>query len=119
MVFKYRGALHRYIQTEMEFMYISSLGATYEYVVKIDHKIKQRHNNLGLGTPHRKSQEKATQTHRTKDRAKMDSIRTTIPSHKQRTPERQRKIPRSGVTFIRALGITLLTSAQSSRWWPK
>jgi hypothetical protein len=40
----------------------------------------------------------------------MDSIRTTSPSHKQRrTLERQRKIPGSGGTSIRALGITLLT----------
>jgi hypothetical protein len=40
----------------------------------------------------------------------MDSIRTTSPSRKQRrTPERQRKIPGSGATSIRALGITLLT----------
>jgi hypothetical protein len=53
-------------------------------------------------------------------RENMDSIRTTSPSRKQRrTPERQRNIPGSGVTSIRALGITLLTVAQSSRWWPK
>jgi hypothetical protein len=33
--------------------------------------------------------------------------------------ERQRKILGSGVTSIRALGITLLTVAQSSHWWLK
>jgi hypothetical protein len=42
LVLKYLGALHRYIQTEMDFMYISSLGATYQYVVKIDHKFKHQ-----------------------------------------------------------------------------
>jgi hypothetical protein len=42
MVLKYRSALHRYIQTEMEFMDISSLGATYRYVVKIEQKVKQK-----------------------------------------------------------------------------
>jgi hypothetical protein len=36
LVLKYHGALHRYIQTEMYFLDISSLGASYRYVVKID-----------------------------------------------------------------------------------
>jgi hypothetical protein len=70
-----------------------------------------------LGTPHNKIQERAAPTHRTKDRENMDSIKTTSPSHKQiRTPERQRKIPGSGATSIRALGITLLTVAQRSHF---
>jgi hypothetical protein len=80
----------------------------------------KRRNNLVLGTPHNKIRERAAPTHRTKDRAKMDSIRTTSSSRKKiRTPERQRKILGSGVTSIRALGITLPTAAQSSHWWPK
>jgi hypothetical protein len=80
----------------------------------------KKHDNLGLGTPHNKSQERVAPTHRTKDRENMGSIKTTSTSCKQiRTPERQRKIPGSGATSIRALGITLLTAAQSSRWWPK
>jgi hypothetical protein len=36
LVLKYRGDLHRYIQTEMDFLDISSLGAAYQYVVKIE-----------------------------------------------------------------------------------
>jgi len=40
LVLKYRGALHRYIKTEMDFLDISSLGATYRYAVKIKHKFK-------------------------------------------------------------------------------
>jgi hypothetical protein len=80
----------------------------------------KRRGNLGLGTPHNKSQERVAPIHRTKDRAKMDSIKTTSTRHKQRrTPERQIKISGSGATSIRDLGITLLTAAQSSRWWPK
>jgi hypothetical protein len=56
----------------------------------------KRRDNLGLGTPHNKSQERVAPTHRTKDRANMDNIRTTSPSRKQRrTPKRQRKIPGS------------------------
>jgi hypothetical protein len=87
---------------------------------KLSRSSNKRRDNLGLGTPHNKSQERVAPTHRTKDRIKMDSIRTTNPSHKERrTPERQRKIPGSGATSIRALGITLLTIAQSSCFWLK
>jgi hypothetical protein len=42
MVLKYYGGMHRYIQTEMEFLDISSLGATYRYAVKIEQKLKQK-----------------------------------------------------------------------------
>jgi hypothetical protein len=42
LVLKYREALHRYIKTEMDFLDISSLGATYRYAVKIDHKFRHR-----------------------------------------------------------------------------
>jgi hypothetical protein len=43
LVLKYCGALHRYIQTEMGFLDISSLGVAYRYVVKIEQKL--RHQN--------------------------------------------------------------------------
>jgi hypothetical protein len=42
MVLKYHGGLHRYIQTKMEFLDILSLGAVYQYSLKIDQKFKQR-----------------------------------------------------------------------------
>ena len=42
LVLKYRGALHRYIQTEIEFLYISSLGVSYRYVVEIDQKFRHQ-----------------------------------------------------------------------------
>jgi hypothetical protein len=87
---------------------------------KLSRSSNKRHDNLGLVTPHNKSQVRAAPTHRKKDRAKMDGIRTTSPSRKQRrTLERQRKISGSGATSIRALGITLLIVAQSSCWWSK
>ena len=38
LVLKYHSGLHQYIQIKMEFLEISSLGATYRYVVKIQHK---------------------------------------------------------------------------------
>jgi hypothetical protein len=87
---------------------------------KLSRSSNKRRGDLGLGTPHNKIQERAAPTHRKKDRAKMDSIRTTSPRCKQRrTLKRQRKIPGSGATSIRALGITLLTTAQNSHWWLK
>jgi hypothetical protein len=42
LVLKYRGALHRYIQTEMDFLGISSLGVSYRYDVKIKPKFKHQ-----------------------------------------------------------------------------
>jgi hypothetical protein len=41
LVIKYYGSLHKYIQIEMEFLDISSLGAAYQYVVKIEEKFDQ------------------------------------------------------------------------------
>ena len=40
LVLMYRGCLHRYIQEEMEFLDISSLGTTYQCAAKIKHKFK-------------------------------------------------------------------------------
>jgi hypothetical protein len=51
LVLKYRGALHRYIQTEMEFLDISSLGAAYRYAIKIEQKLKQKTWQFGPGNP--------------------------------------------------------------------
>jgi hypothetical protein len=51
MVLKYRGALHRYIHNEIEFLDISSLGADYLYVVKIEQKLKQKMRQFRPGNP--------------------------------------------------------------------
>ena len=42
LVLKYHVCLHRYIQTEMDFLDIESLGVAYRYVVNIEHKFKQK-----------------------------------------------------------------------------
>jgi hypothetical protein len=42
LVLKYHGALHRYIQIEMDFLYISSLSVAYRYAVKIEQKFKHQ-----------------------------------------------------------------------------
>ena len=51
LVLKYHGALHRYIQTKMEFLNISSLGVAYRYVVKIKQNLKQKMRQFGPGNP--------------------------------------------------------------------
>ena len=42
LILKYRSDLHRYIQTDMEFLDISSLGFAYRYAIKIEEKFQQR-----------------------------------------------------------------------------
>jgi hypothetical protein len=49
LVLKYRGALHRYVQTKMDFLGISSLSVAYQYVVKIEQKFKHQ-NKWELGS---------------------------------------------------------------------
>jgi len=58
LVLKYHGCLHKYIHMEMEFLDISSLGATYWYTTQMEKKLKQKKwdfsfMNLkqGKGTP--------------------------------------------------------------------
>jgi hypothetical protein len=47
LVLKYRSFLHRYIQEEMEFLDISSLGVAYRYAAKIEQKFKQKKRDFG------------------------------------------------------------------------
>jgi hypothetical protein len=69
----------------------------------------KRHVKFGPGNPSQKNPGKGGPNPQNKGQRKYDRLRTTSPGHKQRrTPERQRKIPGSGVTSIRAPGITLL-----------
>ena len=42
LVLKYCGALHKYIQTELDFLDISSLSAAYWYAIKIEKKFKHQ-----------------------------------------------------------------------------
>jgi hypothetical protein len=51
LVLKYEGDMYRYIQSEMEFLDISSLGVTYRYAIKIEQKLKQKTWKFGPGNP--------------------------------------------------------------------
>jgi hypothetical protein len=95
-VLKYRGSLHRYIHTKMEFMYISSLGMTYRYVIKIEQKLKQKTRQFGTGNPsqqnpgkggpnlHKKGQIKYEQyqDNQSKTRAKKNTEKTKTNTKK-------------------------------------
>jgi hypothetical protein len=79
LVLKYHGCLHRYIQIEMDFLYITSLGMVYRYVVKIEHKFKQKRQEFGSANPSQQRREKMAPTHTTRDQVDMVSLRTNIP----------------------------------------
>jgi hypothetical protein len=49
LVLKYCVSMYIYIQNEMEFMDIFSLGTTYRYVVKIEQTLKQNMRQFGPG----------------------------------------------------------------------
>jgi hypothetical protein len=76
LVLKYCGALNRYIQTEMDFLDISSLSVAYRYVVKIEQKVKHQ-NKRDFGSVN--TQQQKYDKNNPKNR-----ISKTIPSHKRR-----------------------------------
>ena len=47
LVLRYCDYLPRYLQDEMEFLDISSLGTTYQYAVKIKQKFKHKKQDFG------------------------------------------------------------------------
>ena len=51
LMLKYHDFLHIYIQTEMDFLDIASLGTTYRYVIKIEKKFKQKQQEFGSANP--------------------------------------------------------------------
>jgi hypothetical protein len=112
LVLKYRGALHRYIQNEMDFLDISSLGAAYRYAVKIERNLSTRTNgNLGLQICNNQSMTKTALT---------NSLPKTSPRHrKRRVTGRQRRTPENGVISTKAPGTTPMNVAQNSHWWPR
>ena len=52
LILKYRSGIHQYIQTEMDFLYIPSLGTAYRYAVKIEEKFRQKNKrDFGPANP--------------------------------------------------------------------
>jgi hypothetical protein len=51
--------MHRYIQTKMDFLDISSLGVSYRYVVKIEKKFRHQKNwEFGSANPQQSKHDK-------------------------------------------------------------
>eukprot|EP00253_Pinus_taeda_P027723 PITA_27723 len=77
LVLKYRGCLHRYIQEEMDFLNISSLGTAYRYAVKIEQKFKQKKREFGSSNPKPKgqSQGRVTQNNPSKPQEKNNTTK--------------------------------------------
>jgi len=85
LVLKYRGALHRYIQNEMDFLDISSLGDAYPYAVKIEQKFKhqnkwefgsanQQQTKYGKDGPNKQSLKNQSKTHEKKGHGKTKKV---------------------------------------------
>jgi hypothetical protein len=112
LVLKYHGALHRYIQTEMDFLDISSLGVAYRYVVKIEHKFKhQNKREFGSANPQQPKYDKDDLT---------NNLPKTSPSHrKRRVTERRRRTLENGAISTKSPGTTPMNVAQNSHWWPR
>jgi hypothetical protein len=105
LVLKYRGALHRYIQTEMDFLNISSLGVAYRYVVKIEQKFKYQNKRSGLQICNNQSMIKTTLT--------------TSPSHRKRRVIGRQRTLKNDVISTKAPGTTPMNFAQNTHWWPR
>jgi hypothetical protein len=69
-VLKYHSTLHRYILIEIEFLEISSLGATYRYAVKIEQKLKQKTRQFGPQNPSQQKTGKGVPSPQNKGRRK-------------------------------------------------
>jgi hypothetical protein len=82
IILKYRSGLHRYTQTEMDFLDISSLGAAYRYVVKKEQKFKQQskqefgfenmpQHNHGKGNPNSQNERQSKEGQPEESQSKM------------------------------------------------
>jgi hypothetical protein len=112
LVLKYRGALHRYIQTEMDFLDISSLGFLIDMLLKSSRNLSTRTNGSSdLQIHNNQSMTKMTLT---------NSLPKTSPSHrKRRVTGRQRRTLENGVISTKSPGTTPMNVAQNSHWWPR
>jgi hypothetical protein len=110
LVLKYCRALHRYIQTEMDFLDISSLSDTYRYVVKLEHKFRhQKNGSSDLQICNKQSMRKTALT---------NEFQKTILRHiKRRVMGRRRRSLEKGAIFKKSPDTTLMNVAQNIHWW--
>jgi hypothetical protein len=112
LVLKYRGALHRYIQTEMDLLDISSLGSAYQYVVKIEQKFKhQNKQEFGSTNPQQPKYEK--------DDPNKQSPENQSKPQEKKGHRKTKKDTENGVISTKSPGTTPMNVAQNSHWWPR
>lgn len=81
---KYHSDLQWYIQIEVNFLDISSLGVTYWYIIEIEQKFKQRNKQeFRLGNLSKKCLENVALTHRIMEKRMKSKLKTSSPSGKK------------------------------------
>jgi hypothetical protein len=110
LVLKYSGALHRYIQTEMDFLDISSLSAAYRYDFKIEMKFKHQNKwEFGYTNPQQPKYDIYNPNKQSPE---------TSPSHrKRRIIKRRRRTLENGAISKKSPGTTPMNVTQNSHWW--
>jgi hypothetical protein len=112
LVLKYRGALHRYIQTEMDFLDISSLGVAYRYVVKIKQKFKhQNKREFGSANPQQPKYDK--------DDPNKQSPENQSKPQEKKGHRKTKKDTENGVISTKSPGTTPMNVTQNSHWWSR
>jgi hypothetical protein len=99
LVLMYHCGLHRYIQTKMDFLDISSLGVSYRYAVKIYKKVKKQSKWEKHG------------------QSKANLKRSSPRCRERRVMVILRKTLKSGVSSTIFLSTTMMNFAQYSHWW--
>jgi hypothetical protein len=112
LVLKYHGALHRYIQTEMDFW------TSHHWELPIDMLSKSRRN---LGT--RTNGSSGLQIRNNQSMIKMtltNNLPKTSPSHrKRRVMGKTKKDTGKWCDFHKIPGTTLMNVTQNNHWWPR
>jgi SRSO17 transposase len=96
-----------------------SLGASYQYAVKIDHKFKQwsKKEFRFTNTP-QKIMENATLTHKKKDKSRIFNIKKINPINWLRgVVGSLRKTLKIGVSSTKSLGTIPINVTQNNHWW--
>jgi hypothetical protein len=112
LVLKYHGVLHRYIQTEMDFLDISSLDVFIDMLLKSNRNLSIRTSGSSvMQICNNQSMVKTALT---------TSLQKKSPSHrKRRTTERRRRTLENGAISTKSHGTTPMNVAQNSHWWSR
>jgi hypothetical protein len=104
----------------MEFLDISSLGATYRYVVKIEQKLKQKMRQFGSTNPSQQKQGKGSPNPQNKGKRKDGSLRTTsLRPQTKKDNGKTNKDTGKWCDFHKSPWHNIVDSTQRSHWWSR